>query len=368
MKKTLQNTLFLLILPMFSIGQALRIPQNVNFPSMAGRKVSSTEILIHWNAPRVNGREGKIWGTDVAYFGTQVLGYGSNVASPWRAGADECTTISFSTDVKINGKALAAGTYALFMELQRDSTILIFNKNKDAWGSYFYDKSLDVLRVVTYQKKQQPFKERLEYNFTNQSVNSIDISLDWENWSIPFNVQIDAQKTILEDIKKQMSGELGFDPPSLIAAANWCVRNNINLEEALNWINSASSPTLGGIRNFRTLSTQAKILEKLGRENEMKSLMEEAIQNATVLELHQYGRELLGQNKVEEAIQQFELNYKKHNGAWPTNTGLMRGYSAKGDYKKALEFAKKALEQEQDDTNKSFIIESIKKLEQGKAI
>ena len=102
-----KKLLFTLIIAVIYVnncyGQALRIPQNSNFPSSAGRKVGVTEIEVKWNAPGVKGREGKFWGTDIAYFGTSVLGFGSNMESPWRAGADECTTISFSTDVTING-------------------------------------------------------------------------------------------------------------------------------------------------------------------------------------------------------------------------------------------------------------------------
>src|SRR5512139_524098 len=85
-------------------AQGLRIPNStVNQPSMAGRTLGATDIRIHWNAPGVKGREGKIWGTDVAPYGFNVLGFGSDKPSPWRAGADENTTIQFSTDVKING-------------------------------------------------------------------------------------------------------------------------------------------------------------------------------------------------------------------------------------------------------------------------
>lgn len=352
-----------------AFSQALRIPQNVNFPSMAGRKVGVTSIEINWNAPRVNGREGKIWGTDIAYFGNQVLGYGSKVESPWRAGANECTTISVSTDVKINGKTLQAGKYALFMELHPDSTVLIFNKNIHEWGSYFYQKEMDVMRVTAFQQKNQPqLQERLTFNFSEQTPNSVIVSLDWEYWHIPFKIEVDAKKTILAEIKSQMSGELGFDPPSLIAAANWCETNDVNLEEALNWINSASSPTLGGVLNFRTLAIKSKITEKLGYKKEAENMMEEALSVGTVLELHQYGRELLNQQKLDAALGVFEQNYTKNKGVWPTNVGMMRVYSAKKDYKKALEFANAALLQAPDDTNKRFIEMAITNLSAGKGI
>jgi len=354
---------------LFATAQAIRIPQNNNYPSSAGRSVGVTEIEVKWNSPGVKGREGKIWGTNIAWYGFTVLGFGSNMPSPWRAGADECTTISFSTDVTINGKKLAAGKYALFMDLQEDSTTLIFNKNINEWGSYFYDEKLDVLRVSTKQIKNMPVsQERLNFAFYDQKESSVSLGLDWEYWRIPMMIEVDLKSTILAHVKSQMSGELGFDPPSLQAAANWCEQNNVNLDEALNWINSATSPNLGGLTNFNTLSTKSKILAKLARADEAKKIMDQAMEVATAVELHQYGRRLLNEKKVDEALMIFDKNYKKNNGAWPTAVGMMRGLSAKGDYKKALEYAKTALTQATDDINKKSIEAAIKSLEAGKAL
>ena len=358
-----------IVLPLSTFAQALRIPQNTNFSCSAGRKLGVTDIDIQWNAPGVKGREGKIWGTDVAPFGYTVLGYGSDVESPWRAGADECTTISFSTDVTINGKKLAAGKYALFMLLAPDSTTLIFNKNTREWGAYFYDPSQDVLRVSTRQKKNQPAsQERLAFNYNNQTENAVEISLDWERWSIPFKVEVDLKATTLAHIRREMSSELGFDPPSLEFAAQWCLNNDVNLEEALHWINTATLPTLGGSQTFRALSTKAGILEKMGKKMEATKILADATEVATVIELHQYGRQLLSQKKTDEAFAVFEKNHKKHNGEWPTNAGMMRAYSAKGDLKKALEHAKKALPQAPDEVNKKSLEAAIKTLEGGKAL
>lgn len=350
-------------------SQALRIPQNTNFVSMAGRKVGVTDIQIHYSAPGVKGREGKIYGTDVVPFGYTVLGFGSNVASPWRAGADECTVMSFSTDVTINGKKLPAGKYAFFIEVQPDSSVLIFNKNHEAWGSYFYRKELDVLHVSTVQKKNLPaLQERLVYNFSNQTDRSVDISLDWERWSFPIHVEVDLKATVLEDIRRQMSGAIGFDPPSLEAAAQWCVDNDTNYEEALNWINSATNPQLGGRNTFAALSTRSRILMKMGKDKEAADVMNTAMENASVLELHGYGRQLLNQKKLTEALAVFQKNYDKNKGAWPTNAGMMRIYSAMGDYKKAMEYAKAALAQAPDDQNKKFLEGAIKTLSEGKAL
>ncbi len=352
-----------------SYSQALRIPQNTNHTRMAGARVGVTEIKISYNSPGVKGREGKIYGTDIVPYGFTVLGFGSNMPSPWRAGADECTVLSFSTDVNINGKKLPAGKYAFFIAVYEDSSVLIFNKNTAAWGSYFYRPELDVLRVATIQKKNQPMmQERLVYNFNNQTDRSVDISLDWERWSFPIKVEVDLKATVLEDIRKQMSGAIGFDPASLESAARWCVDNDTNYEEALNWINSATNPQLGGRNSFFALSTKSAILKKMGREKEATDAMNAALENATVMDLHGYGRQLISEKKLTEALAVFQKNFDKHKGAWPTNVGMMRIYSAMGDHKKALQYAKAALTQAPDEQNKKFIEGAIKTLSEGKGL
>ena len=58
-------------------------------------------------------------------------------------------------------------------------------------------------------------QERLVYDFANQTDHSIDINLDWERWRFPIHVEVDLKATVLEDIRRQMSGAIGFDPASL---------------------------------------------------------------------------------------------------------------------------------------------------------
>jgi hypothetical protein len=50
-------------------AQMMRLPDgNTNYKSKTGRQLGATNIDISWNAPGVKGREGKIWGTDIAWF------------------------------------------------------------------------------------------------------------------------------------------------------------------------------------------------------------------------------------------------------------------------------------------------------------
>lgn len=369
MKKHILFTFLIIVGLQDANSQALRIPDTTNTVCLTGRKVGVTEIEIHYSAPGVKGREGKIYGTGIVPFGYEALGFGSNVASPWRAGADESTTMSFSTDVTINGRKLPAGKYAFFIEVHEDSSVLIFNKNTKEWGSYFYRKELDVLHVPTVQQKNlSALQERLLYHFSNQTDRSVDINLVWERWSFPIHVETDLKNTVLESIREQMSGAIGFDPGSLEAAAKWCVDNETNYTEALNWINSAIDPRLGGRNSFSALSTKAAILKKLGNEQEATAMMNAAIDNASVQELHNYGRQLLNEKKLPEALEVFQKNYTKNKAAWPTNAGMMRIYSTMGDYKKATQYAKAALVQALDEQTKKFLETAIKTLEEGKPL
>ncbi len=362
-------SLFFLSLPGLS-GQALSLPEGgVNHKSWAGRRIGVTDIEVRWNAPAVRGREGQIWGTPVAYYGFSVLGFGSNGESPWRAGANESTTISFSTGVSIEGQKLAAGKYGFFIALYPDSCTLVFSKNTAGWGSYFYKPEQDVLRATVRQQKDLPqSRERLEYTFSDQTERSVVVALEWEHWRIPFTVEADLVPTTLASIQSQMSGALGFDPPSLQAAAQWCLANDVNLDEALAWINRATDPSLGGVTTFAALSTKAGLLRKKGNIQEADSIMETALANASVLEMHGYGRQLIGQKKYKEAFAVFEQNFRKNGDTWPTHVGLARGYSALGDVKNALKHARIALAQAPDDLNKRSLEGMIKTLEEGKPL
>ena len=96
--------------------------------------------------------------------------------------------------------------------------------------------------------------------------------------------------------------------------------------------------------------------------------MKTAYEIGSVNELHQYGRMLVSQKKSKEALEVFQLNAKKNPKQFTTYAGLTRGYSAIGDYKKALVNAKAALELAPDDLNKKSVQSMIEKLEKGQDV
>jgi hypothetical protein len=65
----------------------------------------------------------------------------------WRTGANEAAEITFYKDVTFGDKEVKAGTYTLFTIPTEGDWTIILSKQKNVWGSYFYDMKEDVVRV-----------------------------------------------------------------------------------------------------------------------------------------------------------------------------------------------------------------------------
>ena len=334
---------------------------------MTKERIGITDITLNYNRPGVKGREGKIWGQLVpAGFVDQ--GFGTSKAAPWRAGANENTTIEFSDDVMVEGQPLPAGKYAFFVAYDPSECTLIFSRNSTSWGSFFYDPQEDALRVKVKPVPIDKEVERLRYEFMDQTENSAVIALEWEKLSIPFKVEVDYLKTQLESFRRELRSDKGFTWNAWLQAAQFCAQHNTDLDEALVWADKAISLPGIGDKNFQTLSAKAIILSLQGKKAEGDAIMKEALPLGTMAEVHQYARQLLGEKKTKEAFDAFKLNYDKHPNEFTTNMGMARGYSATADYKKALEYLKKAEAQAPDKANKDNIDRLIPVLEQGKDI
>ena len=96
--------------------------------------------------------------------------------------------------------------------------------------------------------------------------------------------------------------------------------------------------------------------------------MKKALPYGSVNELYFYGRTLTSHKKGKEAFEIFKIDYDKHPNEFLTNAGMARGYSAVGDYKKALAFAQKAQAQAPDKPNKDILDRMVKTLQDGKDV
>jgi hypothetical protein len=369
MKKVFFSVVILFASLTFSFSQVIPLtvePDGGNKKASVSEQIGIVKINISYNRPGVKGREGKIWNTPVAHYGFVDLGHGTSYAAPWRAGANENTTMSFSHPVKIEGNDLPAGTYGFFIALGETESTLIFSKINNSWGSFYYDSTQDALRVKVKNETLDKSVEWLKYEFADETPNSAVIAMTWEKRRIPFKIEADVQKLQIASFKSEFRTTRSYD--DYIDAANYCIRNNIELEQALAWMDRAIYFRVMGVKNFQTLSTKAAVLMKMNKPDEARKVMEEAIPFGTVLEVHFYARTLLNQKQLQEAVKVFKMNYDKFPNVYTTNVGLGRAYSATGDYKKALQYIKAALPLAPDEVNKTSVTAMIQKLEEGKDI
>src|SRR6201991_7779 len=91
-----------------SQAQLTSLPSGGNKKAAVSERVGLTDITLHYDRPAVKGREGQIWGKLVPE-GFTDQGFGTSKSAPWRAGANECTTIEFKDDIKVEGPPLPAG-------------------------------------------------------------------------------------------------------------------------------------------------------------------------------------------------------------------------------------------------------------------
>ncbi len=138
--------------------------------------VGFTDVRISYSRPGVKDRA--IWGKLVPY------------DAVWRAGANEATKISFSTDVTIEGKKLKKGAYSFFAIPGKTEWTLIFNKVADQWGAFEYNESEDALRVKV-KTENASWQEWMAFTINKTSDNSAVIKLEWEKLRVPFKVEVD---------------------------------------------------------------------------------------------------------------------------------------------------------------------------------
>jgi hypothetical protein len=363
----------LLIIQLFIASHSfaqLDLPRSGGNPrATISQEVGITDITIKYSRPHVNNREGKIYGDgNVVTYGFSTSSFITNKnTSPWRAGANENTTITFEHDVKVEGHPIKAGMYGLFMAIAPDSVTIIFSSQTGAWGSFYYEEKYDVLRVNVKPVALDKSVEWLKYEFTDQSQKYCVIAMQWEKMSVPFKVEVDVDNIVLADIREELTSRKGFMPALILQATQYCFSKNINLEEALEWSKRAVGGN-GGQKTYITLRNLATAYEKLNHIPQADSAMNEALQIATANQYYTYGKTLITQKRIEKAMDVFKASQKRYGDIFDVNNGLMSGYSANGDFKNAIKYAEKAMTQTSDNAAKKILEDQIIKLKENKDI
>lgn len=251
----IRSTMLLLALSSIAIPAVAQIDVPRQSPrASVTQTIGTTEIKIDYHRPGVKGRT--IWGGLVPY------------DSPWRMGANEATTISFSDPVSIAGKEVPAGKYSFFAVPGRDKWTLILNKDPNQWGAYGYDPAKDQVRLDV-APVAAPHTEWMRFTIDPTSPSQAVVTLNWDKVSVPMTVDVDVAKIVWADIDRGLASAYS-------AAANFALDRGERLPEALVWIDQS----IAAGESVFNLWTKARILQKLNRSAEALPLMERALARA----------------------------------------------------------------------------------------
>jgi hypothetical protein len=321
----------------------LKLPE----PSPAAtteQTIGITDVKVVYHRPAINGRT--VWGQLVPY------------NEPWRAGANENTTVTFSSDVKIGGKALKAGTYGLHMIPTQKEWTVAFSNMSAAWGSFTYDQKEDALRVTVSPRTEPTSEERLSYGFDDVTDTKGTLVLRWEKLAVPIAIEVDTPKVVMASVRNELRGLAGFRQETLTQAARYWLRNGGNLDEALKFADTAIQR--GG--QYQAHMTKAQILEKKGNTAGATEERNKAQAVATENDLNQQAYGLIADKKVDEAIKVLMGATQRFPDAWNLQDSLGEALALKGDKAAALAAYNKALSLTKDPAQKKRIEGAIAKL------
>jgi hypothetical protein len=224
-------------------GAALAQPPGLNLPrpspnATVSQLVGVTKISLQYSSPGIKDR--KIWGELVPY------------GEVWRTGANENTTITFSTPVKIGGKELPAGIYGLQTIPTEGDWTVIFSKDADEWGAFSYKPENDALRIQVKPQNVAAPLERMAFTFEDTTDTSTKVVLRWEKLRVPFQIDVDTPTLAVNAAKDAVRWQTPFQ------AANYCIQNNTCLDEAGRWLDASIALQ----ENFANLRAKAMLLAK----------------------------------------------------------------------------------------------------------
>ena len=323
-------------------------PTELNIPRASQRagvtqRIGLTDVTITYHRPAVGGRE--IWGKTVPY------------GKVWRAGANENTTITFSDDVTVEGKPLPAGSYGLHTIPDKEQWTIVFSKNSTSWGSFSYDQKEDALRVNVKPRPAEAF-EQLTYTFENVKPDSAVATLRWEKLAVPFQIDVDLKAVVLRSIKNELRSVGGFTWAGYDEAAQWCLDNNYNLEEALKW----EQNSIDNEPRFENWETRSRILNAMGRKDEADNALTTALEKASAIQLYVFARGLQRQGNTKRAFELYPQVPGKDPNHWISHLALARIDSNKGDFPAATKEMTQAISGAPE-ANKPFLEPLLKRLE-----
>lgn len=277
--KTITGAVAIAALTSTSLNAQLKVPA----PSPSGtvkQAVGLSDITIDYSRPSAKGRV--IFGNVVPF------------GKVWRTGANAATKITFGEDVKVEGNAVPAGTYALYTTPNKDSWEVMLYKDLTLGGNVAdYKKENELVRFTVKTKPLNDKVETFTIDVADITSNSANIELNWEKTRVSFAVVSDIDAKIMKSIETNVVN----DNRPYFQAASYYYDNNKDLAKAAEWVDKAIA---ANPKAFWIVLLKAKIQAKQNDKKGTVASAEKVITLATEAKNDDYvamAKKLIAENK-----------------------------------------------------------------------
>lgn len=222
-------------------------------PSPLGKmeqKVGLTDITLEYSRPATRGRT--IFGDLVPF------------NKVWRTGANLNTIITFSDDVKIGGKELAKGSYAIYTKPQKDQWTVMFYETTNNWGVPQEWDDSKVALTATAAVEEMPFKmETFTIVIDELKSDAANLNFLWENTVAILEIEVPTDNRTMASIDKVMNGPTAQD---YFSAASYYHEAGKDMDKAYSWVKKANEMSEG--KAYWMLRRQSLIEAEMGKTKE----------------------------------------------------------------------------------------------------
>lgn len=224
--------------------------------------VGLTDVTVEYSRPSAKGR---------TIFGDDALVPNGKI---WRTGANSVTQVTFSSDVMIEGKELAAGKYGvLTMPGASNWAVHFYTFESSSWSSY--TEATPALAVNVTSVKSADMAESFTMSIDDLKSDGATLNIKWENTVVPVTISTNSDKAVMSNIEKVMAGPSAGD---YYNAASYYFTADKDLDKALSWMEKA---TAGADKKFWQMKRMSEILAKMGKTEEAIATAKTSLELAT---------------------------------------------------------------------------------------
>ena len=225
-----------------------------------------TDLKVTYSRPGVRGRA--IWGDVVPY------------GKPWRTGANDATTFTCSTEIRVNGQTLPAGTVQLLHHPGAERVDHGVQQAEGICGAPSRTTRRRISCASRPRRSGPSLHEWMDFAFEDLAPDALPKSpgagklvLRWEKLAVPITIETDMNNLVLASARAEMAKLKSDDWRTPYRAAQYCLDNEVNADEGWQW--AQKSVTIQ--ENYQNLTLVARWHAKAGRTKEAVAAGQKAV-------------------------------------------------------------------------------------------